>query len=217
MLMVLAQTAYASKTEPVNPPFTILDSKYRGTFNIGMGLAGVTVEKDKGLGKEVLKFDYSLPRGSVIGLWTKDYPPELVSGVADAARIGVNVPEAGQLKQVSVTLEFKGKRAMQKVPLPLENGWNYIEEAIDWNMIGALREVVFVVKPMAGNSTGASPVWFNQAAAGGGAGEEPLEGLLYFDLTFYKLSFLQKYFIFIRLGLVLLLALAAAGVVKWLG
>ena len=83
--------------------------------------------------------------------------------------------------------------------------WNYINEKINWNTIGELREVVFVVSPMMVNPSAGDPMWwFSNIEANTGGGNKKTDGILYFDLDFYKLSFLQKYFTFIKYAAILI-------------
>ncbi|MBL7157689.1 MAG: hypothetical protein ISS92_05995, partial [Candidatus Omnitrophica bacterium] len=190
----------------VSHSFSQQDAGDMGVFNIGLALGGLLRSFDETLKRDVLEFDYSLPKGSIIGIWTKNYPPDLEAATVDAIRVGVRVPHPDQLREVSVRLEIKGTSAMQKIPLQLEAGWNYFREAIDWNTIGRLKEIVFVINPMTFGPQGSNPMWFDPTGAGSLDGEKPAEGILYFDFDFYKLTFLQKNLIFIKVSLVLLLS-----------
>ena len=194
--------------------FNLLDADEKGVFNIGPGQGHVTRSFDEAVKKDVLKFDYSVPKGSVIGVWAKSFPPDLGADGVDAVRLGVNVPKPDQLNQVSVKVEIKGKKAVQSIPLHLKPGWNSFRELINWNVIGDLREVVFVVTPMGVNPTAAKPLWFNPMEANPKEDGEPVAGTLYFDLDFGKITFLQKHMIFVKVALVFvtsfLLALMAA-------
>ncbi|MFH1593880.1 MAG: hypothetical protein ABID09_04210 [Candidatus Omnitrophota bacterium] len=184
-------------TSEVEPSFGLLDAGEKDVFNIGLALGGVIRSFDKEMNKDVLEFDYSANARTFVGVWTKDYPAALGQDSVDAIRIGVKVPDPKQLEEISVKLEIKGRKAMQKISLRLESGWNHVRELIDWSTIGELKEVVFVMSPI---------------------GErESVEGILYFDLDFYKVSFLQKNFIFVKVGLVLLLALLCSLVFAFLG
>ncbi|MDP3789450.1 MAG: hypothetical protein Q8R48_03500, partial [Candidatus Omnitrophota bacterium] len=86
---------------------------------------------------------------------------------------------------------------MQTIPLRLEHGWNYTREAVDWDKIGDLGEVVFVVSPM-------------------DAGEKS-NGILYFYLDFYKLTFLEKYFTLVKVGVVFAISLLMALLAAFIG
>ncbi len=167
--------------------FSILQAKEKGMFNIGPAVGDVVTEPEESAKKNVLKFDYSIFNGSIAGVWTKAFPSDIKADVVDAVRFGVKVPDPEQLRQVSVKLEIKGEKAVQVIRIGTEPGWTYSRAAVDWNKIGVLREVVFVVSPM--------------------YTDKRIGGILYFDLDFYKLSFLDKYLTFIKVGLTFFVAL----------
>jgi hypothetical protein len=173
-----------------NQSFSILEAGEKGSFNMGPALGDVTNASDELAKKEVLKFDYTIFSGSILGIYTKDFPAELGPKAVDAIRIGTRSPTKEQLRQVSARLEVKGANGMQTIPLRLNTGWSYFREEIDWNRIGALKEVVFVVSPL-NNS-------------------KRMDGILYFDLYFYKMDFLEKYLMLIRIALVLLASVIIA-------
>ncbi|MCX5679012.1 MAG: hypothetical protein NTY76_07930 [Candidatus Omnitrophica bacterium] len=177
----------------VNDPtgFSILEAEENGMFNIGPAIGGVDTEADASLKKNVFKFDYTIFPGAIVGLWTKTYPAKFRADIVDAVKAGVKVQNPVQLDEVTVKLEIKGDRGVQSAPVHLEeSGWSYINEQVDWERIGKLTEVVFVVSPK--------------------DSKKRLEGIIYFDLNFYKLTFLQKYVIAIKAGLVLLAGLILA-------
>ncbi|MCX5656901.1 MAG: hypothetical protein NTZ48_01495, partial [Candidatus Omnitrophica bacterium] len=159
------------------------------------------------LGKDVLKLDYWASPSTMVGIWTKGYPTAVKADIVDAVKIGVKVSDPMQLQRVSARLEFKGTRSMQKIPLNLKLGWSYTKDEINWNRIGELKEVVFVVSPLIDSPVGDNPMWFNPAESGLSDSEQRIEGRLYFDLDFYKLPFLQKNLIFIKFGLVFFVSL----------
>ena len=187
--VLLAGIGFAAGAYAGPSSFSVMDADEKGVFNIGpaMGDAKRVFEKDAG--KRVLSFDYQIFNGSIIGVWTKSFPPRIGPDAVDAARIGVKVPDPAQLGQVAVKIEIKGEKAMQSIPLRLEAGWNVAREPVNWSTIGKLKEIVFVVSPM---------------------GAEPIDGILYFDLDFYKLTFLEKNFIYVKIGLALALSLLLA-------
>jgi len=189
--------------------YSILDAEEKGVFNIGPSKGSVTGVYDEDIAKDVWKFEYALPQGSVVGVWTKSYPSGLNADTADAARIGVKVLDPDQVNQASVKLEIKGTHNMQSIPLQLKAGWNSFKELINWNMIGDLTEVVFVVSPMANNAIGDNPLWFNPTEEGPEAGNQST-GILYFDLDFTQVTFLQKYAAFVKVDLILLLSFLLA-------
>ncbi|MFA5143659.1 MAG: hypothetical protein WC522_05800 [Candidatus Omnitrophota bacterium] len=192
LLTVCATAAFADEgrrssivTDPTG--FSILEAGEKGMFNMGPAMGDVTSEREEFINKDVLKFDYTIFGGAIVGVWTKSFPPRLGPKLVDAVRIGVKISTKEQLRQISVKAEIKGKNAVQTIPLRLENGWIHVREAVDWNRIGALNEAVFVVSPMVTN--------------------KKLDGIIYFELDFYKMTFLEKRLAAIKDVIVLALAL----------
>ena len=207
-MMALVSGAVAAEDRS---SFSILEAREKGTFNIGPAVGDVVSKLEKTANKEVLVFDYSIFKGAIIGVWTKEFPPELKAGAADAVKIAVMAPKPEQLEQISVKVEIKGTKDMQSIPLRLNSGWNYIREPINWNTIGSLREVVFVVSPIQVNPTAGDPMWwFSAMTTSSTGGSKKLDGILYFDLDFYRLPILQKHFTSIKYGLIFLLSLIIA-------
>lgn len=178
-------------------PFSILKAGEKGMFNMGPAIGDVVSEFDETVKKNVLKFDYTIFSGAIAGVWTKSFPSDFKADVVDAVKFAVRIPTAEQLRQVSVKLEIKGINSVQTVPLRLELGWNYFREEVDWNKIGPLKEVVFVVSPT-------------------NAGKR-LEGMLYFDLDFYKIAPIEKYFTFVKIGLVFAVSFLIALIAAFIG
>ncbi len=158
---------------------------------MGPGQGRATSTFDDAIKKDVLKFDYAVPHGSTIGVWSKSYPRSLSAEAVDAVSIGVGALHPDQKRSVFVKLEIKGHKAVQHIPLPLSSGWSYAREPIDWNTIGELREVVLVVRPIGDGETA--------------------EGSVLLDLTFYQLTFLQQQAPLVKIGLVIILSLLGAG------
>ena len=191
LLILTALFACPAHAAEDNAVYNLLQAAgEKGSFNMGPVLGDVVGEFDESANKDVMKFDYTIFNGSIIGVYTKSFPPKLDSSTVDAVRFGVKVPTPQQTSQVAVKLEIKGEGVIQTVPIPLKAGWNFGRAEIDWNKIGPLKEVVFVVSPTDGSKR--------------------LDGLLYFDLDFYKLTSLQKYFVFVKFGAVILLSVIAA-------
>jgi len=185
----------AALTDPTG--FSILEAEENGMFNIGPAIGGVNTENESSINKDVLKFDYTIFPGAIVGLWTKTYPEKFKKGEVDAVKAGVKVQNLGQLQEVTVKLEIKGDRGVQSAPVHLGLGWNYVKESVDWDRIGKLSEVVFVVSPT--------------------DNKKRLDGILYFDLNFYKLSSLQKNAFLIKSGLALLVSIILALICTILG
>lgn len=197
---ILSGAAYAAEREVVvNDPtgFSILEAEENGMFNIGPAIGGVNTEKEESIGKNVLKFDYTIFPGAIVGLWTKTYPANFRADMVDAIRAGVKVQSEAQLKEISIKLEIKGDRATQGVPVPLAPGWNHVRASVDWERIGRLTEVVFVVSPTDNSKR--------------------LDGVIYFDLNFYKLTVLQKYAVAVKVGLVLIIGILLSLIAAFIG
>ena len=91
-------------TDPTG--FSILDAEERGMFNMGPAMGDVTQEPEPSLGKNILKFDYTIFSGAVAGVWTKNFPAALGAKSVDAVNSGVRVPTRQQLGEVSIKLEI---------------------------------------------------------------------------------------------------------------
>lgn len=148
--------------------FNILGSAERGMFNIGPAEGTVGILFDEGLKKNVLKFDYSAPQGTMAGVWTKNYSAKVSSEAVNGVRVGVYASPTDSLNPTSLWLEIKGTKDIQSVPLSVKQGWSSWEENLDWEKIGELKEVVFVVNPK--------------------SSEKIVQGSLCFDLDFIKMQ-----------------------------
>ncbi|MDO8525220.1 MAG: hypothetical protein Q7S07_01885, partial [Candidatus Omnitrophota bacterium] len=201
IILFAAASSHAAERKPsvlTDPTgFSILEAGEKGMFNMGPAMGDVNSEREEYLNKNVLKFDYTIFNGAIAGVWTKSFPSKFGPKAVDAVRVGVRVPTAEQLSQVSVKLEIKGKDTMQSIPLRLEQGWVYAREAVDWNRIGPLNECVFVVSPMDVSKR--------------------LEGILYFDLDFFRMTFLQKSLALIKVTSVIIFAIILAFAAAFLG
>ncbi|MCX5666839.1 MAG: hypothetical protein NTY34_00780, partial [Candidatus Omnitrophica bacterium] len=185
ILMVLLLISFSASSEAAEDRFSILQAGEKGFFNMGPAVGDVTSEPDEDAKKDVLKFDYSIFNGSIIGVWTKNFPANFTADMVDAVKFGVKVPDPKQLRQVTVKLEIKGESGVQTIPIRLLQGWNYLRAAVEWNKIGKLKEIVYVVSPM--------------------YSDKQIGGILYFDLDLYKLTFLEKYLVPVKAGMVLIL------------
>ncbi len=186
LIFVSAASADQDRFSVVSDPtgFSILEAGEKGMFNMGPAMGDVTSEVETIANKDVLKFDYTIFNGAIAGVWTKTFPKKLGPKTVDAVRVGVKVPKPEQLSQISVKAEIKGVNGMQTIPLRIDSGWIRVREAVDWGRIGELNEVVFVVSPTIAS--------------------KKLEGIIYFDVDFYRLTFLQKYWAFLKACMVLL-------------
>ena len=146
-VLALACHATAAAAPPV--PLSLIDVDEKGVFNMGPGQGRISRASDETQqDHDVVQFNYTLPKTSAIGVWSNRFPAEVNPNTAQAIQIRVKVPEPDQARQVSVTVEVKGPRVIQKIPLQLRPGWNETRERIAWGAIGDLREVVLVVRPL---------------------------------------------------------------------
>ncbi|MDP8263102.1 MAG: hypothetical protein P9M13_07355 [Candidatus Ancaeobacter aquaticus] len=176
-----------SEQNKSQPSYTIMDAEKRGGFDIGPAVSGVTTTFAQDLLRDVVKFDFAASPKSYTGVFTKGYPQTLNASSADAVTIGIKAKESELIKQVAVKIEIKGPRGIQTVPILLKNGWNYTRVPINWDGIGSLSEIVFVITPII--KTG------------------QVEGILYLDAEFFTLTFFEKYWTFIKVGVVIALCL----------
>lgn len=181
----------ATEEDSLESIYGHMDAGAKGMFNIGDSTATVGVEFDESLGKDVLSFEYDAAMGSYVGVWTQAYPADLNKELADAVRIGVKITDSEKINDLAVKVEIKGTQSTQVIPVDeIGLGWNFTRGQINWNLVGDLKEVVFVTSPKARID-----------------GTQIVKGLIYFDLDFYKLSFIEKYFMWIKLVLIFLLGL----------
>ncbi|MFA7255915.1 MAG: hypothetical protein WC133_07495, partial [Candidatus Omnitrophota bacterium] len=125
--------------------FNLLDTRERGTTATGEATGTLTATFDEAIKKDVLEFDYSIPQGATATAWARNFPAELTSSAVHSAKIGIKTFVATQASEVSVTLEVRGAQGVQLIPMSLKNGWDSLQEKIDWTKIGSLNEVAFVV------------------------------------------------------------------------
>ncbi|MBL0058015.1 MAG: hypothetical protein IPP35_02610 [Elusimicrobia bacterium] len=136
------------------------DARARGPFNTGPAQVAVGSVFDETVRKEIPTLSFSVPAGSLVGLWTKDYPA-LVPAAIHGVTVGVRVPRSA-LGRLSVALEIKGtQKEIQRIPVPLGSGWNVVREPVDWATIGEFKEAVFVVQPGPKSSLVSSTLGFN--------------------------------------------------------
>lgn len=145
----------------------LLSARSRGTFNIGAAAGTLATTVDPDTQKTVLQFDFNAPAGTTAGVWTKDYPPEIAPTKVGRFRAGVK--SSLETPPVTVALEIKGSKGVQRVVLPLGSGWSRLEKGLDWGVVGDLKEIVFVVSPRSGQSA-KGVMWFDiDLMAGGGS------------------------------------------------
>ena len=162
----------------------------QGTFNVGAGKANLARVVDPVVGREILKLDFSLPVGTAVGVWAKNFPSPIGSENIDVAQIGVRA-DASDLDGFAAVMEIKGSGGSQRIAIPLTPAWSLSEAVIEWQLVGAFREAVVVVSQ---------------------AGSEPATGTLHLDVRFDRLSPARKLSTHVtaRLGGVLIVSLAGA-------
>lgn len=126
--------------------FSLADAGESGALNIGESQVEVSRVQSETLDKEVIRLDYTIPQGAAAGLWTKAYPEELNRDAVGMVRVRAKTADAEQAEQIRVKAEIKGTNDVQVVQAELVDGWSQSEAAVEWDRIGELTEVVFVVE-----------------------------------------------------------------------
>ena len=124
-------------------------------------------------GGDILKLDYTIPPGTAAGVYAKAFPASLGRRShrrGAAGRQGDRRPS--QSRQIAAAVEIKGTAGVQRIPVTIQSDWAPVEETIDWQAIGAVKEVVFLVS--------------NTVIAG------PLTGTILIDARFERLPELRK-------------------------
>ncbi|HOW88285.1 MAG TPA: hypothetical protein PKV84_06495 [Candidatus Omnitrophota bacterium] len=127
--------------------FNILDARERGTKIAGTAKGTLTPTFDEAAKKDVLEFDYSITQGASVSAWLKGFPAGLAADAVNTVKLGVKTLNAEQMAEVSVTAEVRGAQGVQLIPVRLKTGWSSVQEKIDWEKVGSLNEVVFIVSP----------------------------------------------------------------------
>jgi len=140
-LTLLPSTVFAADSDS----FDLLDAGQYGALNIGESQAAVERASDADAGRDVLKLDYTVPKGSAAGIWTKEYPAQLSRDTIETVTIGAKVTDDQQASQITVKAEIKGSSGTETTPLVLCPGWSLTRQHVPWDRIGDLNEVVFVV------------------------------------------------------------------------
>ncbi len=144
----------------------------QGTFNVGAAHAAVTRVADPDGDGDILKLDYSIPPGTAAGVYAKAFPADLRADRIDVVRLRVKATEPDQSRQITAAIEIKGTAGIQRITPEIQSDWAPVEQTIDWQAIGAVKEVVFLV-----NSIG---------------NREPATGTILIDARFERLPELRK-------------------------
>jgi cyclic beta-1,2-glucan synthetase len=198
-LALLAAPGTGAAAPADGGPIRLSDAAQRGAFNVGAARANVNVVPDPAAGGDVLKLDYTLPRGTAAGVWAKAFPEGLSPDRIDVVDLGVRAAEPDQARHVAVKVEIKGTAGTQSIPVPLQPGWARREAAVDWPRVGSVQEIVVVVE-----RTGDA---------------ESVAGTLDLDVRFGRLTLLRQLSTHpaARIGGVLLVSLLGALVTALLG
>src|SRR3990167_9479254 len=146
----------ASLTEIVNhnlpeasttQSFSFFDARERTTVKSGLAKGTVIPTFDEQMKKDVLEFDYSLRQGSAVNVSGKNFPAELGAALVSTVKMSVKMDSAEQVNQISAKVEIKGTNDTQIIPINLKTGITSAQEFINWQVIGNLKEVVFMVSP----------------------------------------------------------------------
>ena len=188
----LAADAVAQPSSKADPESAVrlTAAAEQGTFNVGAGKANLARVVDPVVGREVFKLDFSLPVGTAVGVWAKNFSSPIGTENIDVAQIGVRA-DASDLDGFAAVMEIKGSGGSQRIAIPLTPAWSLTEAVIEWQLVGAFSEAVVVVSQ---------------------AGSEPATGTVHLDVRFDRLSPARKLSTYVtaRLGGVLIVSLAGA-------
>ena len=194
IVFIAATGAFAASARAAEPAGSVRFSEAveLGTFNVGPARAAVRRETDRTVG-EILKLEYTIPRGAAAGVYAKAFPGRLDADRVDLVRLAVEAETAGPSSKRRRGGRDQGLGGRAADPLTIHpDEWKPIEVPVDWPAIGAFREVVVSVDPQ------------------GDGG--PASGFLRIDGRFDKLPLLRKLSMSppARIGGVLLASLVVA-------
>jgi cyclic beta-1,2-glucan synthetase len=153
--VVTAAVAVLGMLSPVGAEakFNLSRASGKGVFNIGPS-KGMLVSASDSTRPSAVRLTYEAPANTYVGVWTKGYPADVKADVVNVIKAYAKFDKPEQAQEISVALEVKGDKDVQRVTLPLQAGWGATDSLIDWDRVGKLREVVFVVSPMGGARKG---------------------------------------------------------------
>ena len=167
-LAALAIALLQAQVRADSPAVRLSDAGQSGVFNVKDGQATVDRVADPAVGERVLKLDYTLPKGSAAGVWTRAFPGGLDPEHVDVAELAVKGDGTGR---GDAALEIKGTSGTQRIPLGPRPEWSRSEHPIEWSRIGSVNEVVVSV---------------------GQVGDSPATGTLWLDVRFAKIPWTRK-------------------------
>jgi cyclic beta-1,2-glucan synthetase len=152
LLALLVGTARGADEDAEGRSIPLGAATQQGTFNVGPAQASFqkSLVRDPDFLNErhieILQLTYTLPKGTAAGIWSKSFPGGLNAQNAEIVHLGIAGTDPDQPQQVSVAMEIKGSAGgLQRIPIPLHQGWTFTEQAVDWPAIGTLTEVVVLV------------------------------------------------------------------------
>ncbi len=175
--------------------FGLLDASAKSVSGVGASKGSINFSFDDEARKDVYDFAYTFVEGNPITISTKNFPEDLKSTHVNTIEIGFRALEARQLREVSTKVELVGASATQDFALGIKPGWNTIRKTIDWQKLGDLKEVNFVITPKS---------------------KEISKGTLYLGMDFFNESFTQRFFVGIKFGAVILLSLILAVILPFM-
>ena len=137
---VLAADAVAQPSSKADPESAVrlTAAAEQGTFNVGAGKANLARVVDPVVGREVFKLDFSLPVGTAVGVWAKNFPSPIGTENIDVAQIGVRA-DASDLDRFAAVMEIKGSGGSQRIAIPLTPAWSLTEAVIEWQLSRSLQ------------------------------------------------------------------------------
>ncbi len=178
------------------PSIRLVDAAQSGVFNVGQGQASVNKVEGVGEPDGAIKLDYTLPKGTAAGFWTKAFPAGLDAEHLDQIEIAAKHAGPAQPGRVDASIEIKGTAGTQRIPLELGDDWARSARPIDWRAIGTVNEIVVAI---------------------GQVGDEPASGSITLDARFVRQSWASRFgdSPFSKFALVLMIAVALA-FAEWL-
>jgi cyclic beta-1,2-glucan synthetase len=145
LLAVFIAGAGCTQAPATNFAVRLTEAAERGTFNVGNAHATDLREFDQSAGGDVLRLDYAIPPGATAGVYAKAFPGGLSADRLDLMRLAIKSAEPERTERIAVAVEIKGTAGTQRIPLEIHPQWSLIEEMVDWQRIGELKEVVCAV------------------------------------------------------------------------
>ena len=173
------------------PSIRLVDATQSGVFNVGQGQASVNKVEGVGEPDGSIKLDYTLPKGTAAGLWSKAFPPGLDADHLDLIEIAVKRAGSAQPGRVDASIEIKGTAGSRRIPLELGQDWARSAQPIDWRAIGSVNEIVVAI---------------------GQVGDEPASGSITLDARFARQTWASRFLDspFSKFALVLVIAATLA-------